>query len=53
MLRTKTVITDDKPLTPGQARVAAAVAARRRKGEERWAEILRQRGWTVTPPADH
>ena len=33
-------------------RTAAATAARRRIGEEKRAEFLRARGWTVTPTGE-
>ena len=36
--------------TSGQARTAAARAARRRQSEERKALALRERGWTCIPP---
>jgi hypothetical protein len=38
-------------LTAGQARIAKATAARMRASEEKLAEKLRERGWTVVPPA--
>lgn len=37
-------------LTPGQRRVAKAVATRMRASEEKKAEVLRERGWIVLPP---
>lgn len=37
-------------LTPGQRRIAAAQAVRMRRSEERWADHLRNRGWTVVKP---
>jgi len=44
---TQTVAPDQ---TSGQRRTAAARASRRRAAEERWAQTLRERGWTCTPP---
>jgi hypothetical protein len=39
-------------LTPGQRRMAAAHAVRRRTAEAKWADVLRGRGWAIIDP-DH
>jgi hypothetical protein len=39
-------------MTPGQRSTAAARGARRRKYEERIAEVLRRRGWKCESPYD-
>lgn len=36
--------------TNRESRTTAATAARMRASEEKKAELLRQRGWTVEPP---
>jgi hypothetical protein len=40
----------DGEKTPGQRRMAAAHAARRRNRENRYATLLSERGWHVTTP---